>query len=45
MTSLEGTAPPPLLLRLPLPAEDTTLTDRYAPTRAPASTPVTSLPR
>ena len=46
MTTPEGSAPPALLLRLPLLAGDTTLTDRYAPTRAaPSASPAPSLLR
>lgn len=46
MTTPEGTKPPALLLHLPLLPGDMTLTDRYAPTRAPAAAgPVASVLR
>jgi hypothetical protein len=38
MTAVEDKALP-LLLSLPLPAQDTTLDDRYAPTRVPGLGP------
>jgi hypothetical protein len=44
MPTPEAPAPPTLLLRLPLLAEDAILTDRYEPTRAPApASPAASL--
>jgi len=42
MITPKGSAPS-LLLRLPLSAHDTSLDDRYAPTRAPAPAPPTDV--